>query len=116
MDLEEIRDYCLSKQCVDESSPFGEDSLVYKVLGKIFCISIIKLPLKINLKCDPARAIELRETYEQVIPGYHMNKKHWNTIILKGIVSDLIIKEWIDDSYRLVVKSLPKKEQQKFKL
>jgi predicted DNA-binding protein (MmcQ/YjbR family) len=114
MDLETIRKYCLEKKSSGESFPFGESTLVFKVSGKIFLLmSLDSLPLKINLKCDPEKAEELREVYSSVIPAFHMNKKHWNTIILDGQVSAKLIREMIDDSYALVVKSLPLKERKK---
>ncbi|GAB3421752.1 MmcQ/YjbR family DNA-binding protein [Niabella aquatica] len=105
MNIEVIRDYCLSKPAVEETFPFGPDTLVYKVDGKIFLLmGINSSPLSFNVKCDPDRALELREAYECVRPGYHMNKKHWNTVIADGTVSPKLLKEWIDDSYHLVAK------------
>lgn len=111
MDLETIRDYCLKKKGVTEELPFDEDSPVYKVRGKIFLIASLTPPLSINLKCDPEKAVELRERYDAVTPGYHMNKKHWNTVMINGSVSAKLILEWIDDSYKLVMKGLNKKEK-----
>lgn len=112
MDIELVREYCLSKKEVTEGFPFGEEALVFKVKGKIFLIATLSEPeLRFNVKCDPEKAIELREKYEAVQPGYHMNKKLWNTIIVDGSVPLKLIKEMIDDSYFLIVKSLPKKEQ-----
>lgn len=105
MDIETIRDYCLSKNEAEETLPFGPDTLVYKVNGKIFLLTGIDSdPLAFNVKCDPDKALELRETYPCVTPGYHMNKKHWNTIIADGTVPFRLLKEWIDDSYNLVAK------------
>jgi predicted DNA-binding protein (MmcQ/YjbR family) len=102
MNIEILRDYCLSKESVTEGFPFGEDTLVFKVTGKIFALANLGGDLSINLKCDPAKALELRERYESVIPGYHMNKKHWNTILLDGSIPDTEVLSWVDDSYNLV--------------
>lgn len=103
MNIETLRDYCLSKPGVEETTPFGPDTLVYKVNGKIFLLTGLgEEQLRFNVKCDPDRAIELREEYACVQPGYHMNKKHWNTIIVDGSVPVKQLKEWIDDSYLLV--------------
>jgi predicted DNA-binding protein (MmcQ/YjbR family) len=110
MDLETIRKYCLEKRSTGESFPFGESTLVFKVSGKIFLlISIDSLPLQFNVKCDPEKAEELREVYSSVIPAFHMNKKHWNTVILNGLLSIKQILEMIVDYYALVVQSLPLK-------
>ncbi|MBS1636400.1 MAG: MmcQ/YjbR family DNA-binding protein [Bacteroidetes bacterium] len=112
MNIEELREYCLSKKGVEESFPFDNETLVFKVKGKIFLLSgISRNPLQFNAKCDPDKAIELRETYSCVMPGYHMNKAHWNTIVCDGSVSKKLILEWVDHSYDLIVKSLPKKLQ-----
>lgn len=110
MNIEEYRNYCLSKPCVTEHFPFDEVTLVFKVCNKIFTLSGLEnQPPKINLKCDPERAIALREEYDGIItPGYHMNKKHWNTIDISNL-SQGFIEELIDHSYDLIVKSLPKK-------
>ena len=114
MDLETIRKYCLEKKSTTESFPFGESTLVFKVSGKMFLLmSLDSLPLQFNVKCDPEKAEEFREAYSSVIPAFHMNKKHWNTIILNGEVSTKQIREMIDDSYSLVVHSLPLKERKK---
>ena len=105
MDIEQLRDYCLYKPFVEECQPFGPDTLVYKVNGKIFLLTSLDTPqLQFNVKCNPELAEELREQYSCVIPGYHMNKKHWNTIILDGSVSAQLLKEWIDHSYNLLIK------------
>jgi predicted DNA-binding protein (MmcQ/YjbR family) len=110
MDIEQLRDYCLSKRAVEESFPFGPDTLVFKVVGKVFLLAGLDGDgLSFNVKCDPDKAIELREEFTCVLPGYHMNKKHWNTIVVDGSASGQQLKEWIDHSYELVVKSLPKK-------
>lgn len=114
MDIEKIRNYCLRKTHVTESFPFNEETLVFKVMNKMFCLLSLTPPHSINLKCDPEFAIELREKYDAVQPGYHMNKQHWNTIDLDGSISNKEITHWIDHSYELVVKSLPKKERAKF--
>lgn|SRR5574343_8401 len=103
MTIDIIREYCLSKADVEETLPFGPDVIVYKVLGKIFLLLPLDTEsLQFNVKCDPDKAVELREQYACVIPGYHMNKKHWNTIIPDHTVNLRILKEWIDDSYQLV--------------
>jgi len=116
MNIETIREYCLSKENVEEDLPFGPDVLVYKVDGKIFLlVSFDEDPLQFNVKCDPDLAVELREEYSCVIPGYHMNKKHWNTIVWDGSISDNLIRELIDHSYNLVVASLPKKQRNEMK-
>lgn len=102
MNLESFRLYCLNKEKVSEEFPFGEDTLVFKVKGKIFAITDIEAFAGINLKCDPEKAIELREQYDAVQPGYHMNKKHWNTVVMDGSLSDKLVNELIDHSYELV--------------
>ena len=104
MDIEQLRDYILQKPSVTEGFPFGEDTLVFKVNNKIFLlVGLNSNPLQFNVKCNPDKAIELREEYpENILPGYHMNKKHWNTIIVDGTISNKLLKEMIDDSYELV--------------
>jgi predicted DNA-binding protein (MmcQ/YjbR family) len=102
MNIESLREYCISKKGADESFPFGEDTLVFKVTGKIFALVNLDGDLSINLKCDPAFAIELRERFSSVTAGYHMNKKHWNTVLLDGSVPDKDICSWIDHSYDLI--------------
>jgi predicted DNA-binding protein (MmcQ/YjbR family) len=104
MDIVTLREYCISKKGASESFPFGDDTLVFKVNGKIFALVNLEGNLSINLKCDPAFAIELRERFSSVTPGYHMNKKHWNTIIIDGTIIDNEILKWIDHSYDLVSK------------
>jgi predicted DNA-binding protein (MmcQ/YjbR family) len=111
MDLEKIRSYCLRKKGVTESLPFDEETPVYKVMGKMFLLSNLTPPVSINIKCDPEIAVELREKYDAVSPGYHMSKLHWNTVILDGSIPDKYIYEWIDLSYELVVRRLPEKEK-----
>ena len=110
MDLAQFREYCLGKPSVTESTPFGPDTLVFKVGGKIFAItSLDEAPARANLKCDPDLALELRDRYEQVRPGYHMNKKHWNTVEIESGIQDSDIRKMIDHSYDLVSASLRKK-------
>ena len=115
MDLEEFRSYCLAKKSVTEEFPFGPENIVFKVGGKIFAITNIDTFDTINLKCQPDKAIELREQYDYVKPGYHMNKQHWNTIEVNWQVNFRLLREWIDDSYNLVVEQLPKKEKELLK-
>ena len=104
MNIEQLREYILQKENVTEGFPFGEDTLVFKVNDKIFFLAgLDSSPLQFNVKCDPEQAIELREEYpESVLPGYHMNKKHWNTIIVDGRLTAMQLKEMIDESYQLV--------------
>ncbi len=109
MDIESFRAYCLSFPGVTEHFPFDENTLVFKVLGKMFALCDVENFASFNVKCDPEKAIELRERYEQVIPGYHMSKVHWNTVRIEGEADDRLLESWIDDSYELVVASLPKK-------
>ncbi len=110
MNIEQIREHCIKKKGVTEEFPFDEETLVFKVMGKMFLLASLEtVPLQINLKCDPEKAIELREEYESVQPGYHMNKKHWNTVIIDGSILPSKIFDWIDDSYNLVVNSLSQK-------
>ena len=115
MDIEKLREYCLKKKGVTEGFPFGEDVLVFKVMGKMFCLANLVPPLSVNLKCDPEKAIELREEYSFVRPGYHMNKKLWNTVDLDGVVNPKMLYGWIDDSYKLVVDTLTKKLKEELK-
>ncbi len=111
MDFSAFCDYCISLPFVEETFPFGPDTLVYKVKGKLFALTDVNNFDSINLKCDPLIAEQLREKYHAVQPGYHMNKKHWNTIQLDGSVPIKTIQSWIKDSYDLVVLSLPKKDR-----
>jgi predicted DNA-binding protein (MmcQ/YjbR family) len=114
MQLSFLHDYCMTKKGVEETLPFGPDTLVYKVMGKAFLLTGVEGVVEsFNVKCDPDKAIELREQYECVQPGYHMNKKHWNTIIADNSVPLRLIKEWIDHSYELVINGLSKKEKEK---
>lgn len=112
MDLPDAIAHMLSKPGAEETTPFGPDVLVYKVGGKMFALtSPDDFPASINLKCDPERSIELRDTWKAITPGYHMNKKHWNTLVLDGSVPTALIRELIDHSYELVMGSLPKKRR-----
>lgn len=106
MDIEALRAYILQKDDVTEGFPFGEDTLVFKVNNKIFLLTgLDSSPLQFNVKCDPERAVELREEFpESILPGYHMNKKHWNTVVVDGSVPNRLLKELIDHSYDLVSK------------
>lgn len=116
MNIDTLRAYCLAKPAVEETLPFGPDTLVFKVAGKVFLLTgLDNDPLTFNVKCDPDLAIELRERYDAVQPGYHMNKKHWNTVTVDGSVSGKLLKEWIDHSYDLVVDSLPAKVKAELK-
>lgn len=114
MELEDFIGYCTGKAEVEETTPFGPDVLVYKVCGKMFALTgVDEFPPRVNLKCDPDRTIELRDEYDAVIPGYHMNKKHWNTVILDGSMSDDLVWELVDHSYVLVVGSLKKLDRER---
>jgi predicted DNA-binding protein (MmcQ/YjbR family) len=105
MDVEQLRDYCLSKPGAEETFPFGPENLVFKVNNKMFLlVSLDAQPLSFNAKCDPEKALELREEYSSVLPGYHMNKKHWNTVIIDGTLSSKQLKDMIDESYQFVAK------------
>ena len=109
MNIEDFRDYCLSKPGVSEHFPFDNRTLVFKVGGKMFALTDVEVYSSINLKCDPEKSIELQETYHGIIPGYHMNKVHWNTVSVNEDVSSVFLLELIDISYLLIVNSLPKK-------
>lgn len=113
MNLEIIRNHCLKKNGVTEELPFNEDTPVYKVMGKMFLLASLSYPISINIKCEPEKAIELRERYTSVTPGYHMNKTHWNTVILDGSIPSKEILSWIDDSYNLVVNGLKTSDRAK---
>lgn len=112
MNIEELREYCLQKPGATEGLPFGEDTLVFKVGEKIFLLTSLDTGNRFNAKCDPERAIELREQFDEIIPGYHMNKKHWNTVYMNGQLTRKQLNELIDHSYELVLSSLPKKLQE----
>lgn len=104
----------MSQKGVEETLPFGPETLVFKVMGKAFLLTgFDSNPVQFNVKCDPEKAIELRDRYACVLPGYHMNKKHWNTIVADGSVSNKLLKEWITDSYNLVISGMPKIQQKK---
>lgn len=116
MNVEQARDYCLSKTATTEGMPFGEGVLVFKVMNKMYALlALDAVPATMNLKCDPDRALELREEYEGIKGGYHMNKKHWNTVTLDADVSDEVITELIDHSYDLVVSKLRKVDKEELK-
>jgi predicted DNA-binding protein (MmcQ/YjbR family) len=112
MNIEELREYCISKKGVTESFPFDEVTLVFKVGGKMFALSNLDGEPSVNLKCDPERAVELREQYSSVVPGYHMNKLHWNTVYLDRSVPEQLLRELIYLSYDLVFVSLPKPKRE----
>jgi predicted DNA-binding protein (MmcQ/YjbR family) len=109
VNIENFREYCLAKKEVAETFPFDENTMVMKVAGKMFALTDLVDSFRMNIKCDPEKAIERRERYASVIPGYHMNKTHWNTVFIDGTIPDKTLYEWIDESYDLVVKSIPKK-------
>src|SRR5437868_11290761 len=110
MNLAQFRDYCLNKLGTIEDTPFGPDVLVFKIGGKMFALATLdEVPTRVNLKCDPDLALDLRDRYEQVTAGYHMNKKHWNTIEIDRGIPAVELRRMIDHSYELVVKALPKK-------
>ncbi|MGD1846435.1 MAG: MmcQ/YjbR family DNA-binding protein [Salibacteraceae bacterium] len=116
MNIEEFRDYCLRKPGTTEGFPFDNQTLVLKVMGKMFALTGLEYTdFRMNLKCDPERALELREQHPCVIPGYHMSKKHWNTVIVDGSVSNDTLREWIDHSYDMVVASLKKADREALK-
>ena len=115
MNIEEIRDHCLAKPGVTEDMPFGEDTLVFRIGEKIFLLTSLSQGDRFNVKCDPEHAIELREQHTEVQPGYHMNKKHWNTVYTNGNLSHRQICNMIDHSYDLVLKSLPKNIREQIK-
>ena len=109
MDIESFREYCLSFKGVTEKFPFDESTLVFYVQGKMFCLTDVDAFDFINVKCDPEKAVALRERYPAVLPGYHMSKKHWNSLAMDGSLPVPLVKQWIRDSYDLVVASLPRK-------
>ncbi len=111
MDIEKYRAFCLSLKEATEDMPFDEKTLVFSIKGKMFSSTNIETFELINVKCEPEKAVLLREQFDAVIPGYYMNKKHWNSIKMDHSVSDQQIQEWIENSYRLVVSKLPKKVQ-----
>lgn len=112
MNIESFRTYCLNKPGVEETLPFGPDTLVFKVMGKMFAATgLDEERFRVNLKCDPERAQQLREEHHQIIPGWHMNKKHWNTVYFEDGLEDALLLELVDHSYSLVVSKLPKKDR-----
>ena len=111
LNIESLREYCIAKTGVTEGFPFDKSTLVFKVMGKMFALTDLVGKFSINLKCAPEKAIILREQYSAVIPGYHMDKKHWNTIVVDGSIPTTLILEWLDDSYKLVVSKLTKKQK-----
>lgn len=111
MNIEDVREYCLNLPLTEEAMPFDEDTVVFKVGGKMFLLLLLDINLCINVKCDPDEAIELRERFDAVTPGFHMNKRYWNTVLMDGSISDSLLKTWIHDSYKLVVANLSLKER-----
>ncbi|MFY0592688.1 MmcQ/YjbR family DNA-binding protein [Roseivirga sp.] len=115
MFIDEFRDYCIAKPGVTEETPFGPDTLVLKVMGKMFALTGLDHFEFINLKCEPEKAADLREQWEGIRPGWHMNKTHWNSVFVDGSISDNMIRELIDHSYELVASSLSKKLKEELK-
>jgi predicted DNA-binding protein (MmcQ/YjbR family) len=111
MNIQDFREFCLSLLGAEESFPFDESTLVFKVKGKMFALTDVDIFESVNLKCDPEKALELRDRYEAVKPGYHMNKRHWNTVEIDGSIPNALLYEWTRDSYNLVVASLPRKSR-----
>lgn len=116
INIDKIREYCLKKKAVSESFPFDNDTLVFKVGGKMFALLSLNSDFGLNLKCEPDKAINLREQFNDITPGYHMNKEHWNTLNLNGKLKPELIFELIDHSYNLVKNSLPLKVKKEFNL
>ena len=108
MNIEDFRDHCLGLPGATEDTPFGPETLVFKVGGKIFALTDIETFASVNLKCDPVRASELREAFDFVLPGDHMNKKHWNTVLIGTGATGAQVRAWTNDSYNLVAASLPR--------
>ncbi len=115
MNIEDFREYCLSKKGVIEELPFGPEHLVFKVMGKFFAITSLDSFESVNLKCDLEEAVLLHERYDAVIPGFHMNKKHWNSILLDDSIPDNLFLNWVDHSYEQVVNALTKKQREELK-
>jgi predicted DNA-binding protein (MmcQ/YjbR family) len=111
MNIEELRDYCLSKPAVTESFPFDETTLVFKVAGKMFLLTDLEDAFSMNIKNTPEKVTELKGLYPSVLPGYHMNKIHWVTVMIDGSISDNVLKQWIDESYNLIVAGFTRKEK-----
>jgi predicted DNA-binding protein (MmcQ/YjbR family) len=116
MNSEDIREFCLSLKGTTESFPFDETTLVFKVFNKMYCLLNLEGDLSVNLKNDPERIIEMREEFPSVLPGYHMNKKYWNTVLVDGSIPGNTIKKWIAESYGEIVKNLPVMKQQHLKI
>lgn len=116
MNIEELREYCLRLPQVTEDMPFDDETLVFKVGGRMFCLASLTGDLKMNLKCDPDEAVEIRETFPAVTPGFHMNKKYWNTVLVDGSISDSMLNVWILQSYKLTVAKLTKAERSRLGL
>lgn len=114
MNIEELRDYCIAKPAVTESFPFDENTLVFKVAGKMFLLTDLVDRLSMNIKNTPTKVLELREQYPSVLPGYHMNKVHWVTVLIDGSVPDVLLKQWIDESYKIIVSGFSRKERLNF--
>jgi predicted DNA-binding protein (MmcQ/YjbR family) len=114
MNIEELRDYCISKPAVTESFPFDENTLVFKVAGKMFLLTDLVDAFSMNIKNTPEKVIELKEQYPSVLPGYHMSKIHWITVIIDGMIADHLLKQWIDESYNLIVSGFSGKEKKLF--
>lgn len=112
MNIEEVRELCITKKGCEETFPFDDVTLVFKVMGKMFALLSLDKGTSINLKCDPDKSVQLREQYDAIIPGFHMNKKHWNTVDYNSNISIVLLNELIDHSYDLVVSSLSKKLKQ----
>ena len=108
MNIESFRKYCLQKVGATEDFPFDNQTLVFKVLGKMFALTDLTLFESVNLICAPVKALQLRAAHLGVTPGYHMNKKHWNTVKIDGSIPDALLYQWIDDSYQLVINKLPR--------
>lgn len=116
MDLPDVIAHCLNLPGAEETTPFGPEALVYKVAGKMFAVTVPEdFPARINLKCDPERATELRDEHKAIKPGWHMNKRHWNTVVLDGSLPPKLVRELIEHSYQLVVDALPKKARDAIK-
>jgi len=111
MNIEELRDYCISKPAVTESFPFDENTLVFKVAGKMFLLTDLVDAFSMNIKNTPEKVIELREQYPSVLPGYHMNKTHWITVMIDGTIADVLLKQWIDEAYNLIISGFSRKEK-----
>ena len=113
MDAAELRRWCLAQSGAGEGFPFGPEHSVFKVAGKMFALSALeRTPLEVSVKCDPDLAVELRRSYAAIRPGYHLNKRHWNTVTLDGTLSDQLVRDLIEDSYDLVVSGLPKRTRE----